>query len=80
MSCGLPHHNRLTPNKTPHFSGHTTSMMIETLVGCRACQRLNPTRVLLEMISTITFPNMPRSVPGQLLTLVGYSSVLPKNH
>ena len=32
------------------------------------------------MRSTIAIPNTPRSGPGKSLTLVGYSSVLPKDH
>ena len=37
------------------------------------------TRVLIIMRSTIAILNTPCSFPGNLLTLVGYSSVLPNN-
>ena len=43
-----------------------------------ARNRLNHTSALLEMISTIAIPKTPHSGPGQSLTLVGYSSLLPK--
>ena len=45
-----------------------------------ARNKLNRTRALLEMISTIEIQNTPRSGPGKYLTLVGYSSSLPKIH
>ena len=39
---------------------------------------LNLTRVILKMRSTIAIQETPRSGPGQLLTMVGYSSVISK--
>ena len=43
-----------------------------------AHNRLNHTRALLKIIPTIKIQKTPRSGPGKLLTLVGYSIVLPK--
>ena len=43
-----------------------------------ARNRLNTTRAILEMRSTIEIQKTPRSGPGQFLTLTGYSNVLLK--
>ena len=43
-----------------------------------AHNRLKSTRTLLKMRSTIEIQKTPRSGPGQLLTMTGYSSVLQK--
>ena len=42
-----------------------------------AHNRLNPTRALLKMRSTIAVPKTPCSGTEKLITLIGYSSVLP---
>ena len=61
-----------------HFSFNEMNYNRTTIeVSFLARNRLINTRAIFEMISTIEIQEMPKSGPGQILTITVYSSVLP---